>query len=92
MSEHQIPQRELRNSVAEILRRAQAGEEFTITVRGHPVARLGPLREQPQRRVEVDRESLRALLSETPVDKGFAKDLAAMREAEQSVEGDWDAR
>jgi prevent-host-death family protein len=92
VSDHEIPQRELRNSVAEVLRRAQSGEEFTITVRGHPVARLGPLREQPQRRVDVDRESLHALLSETPVDKGFAKDVAAVREAEESVEGHWDAR
>jgi prevent-host-death family protein len=37
-----IPQKELRNNVAEVLRRAEAGEEFTITVAGRPVARLGP--------------------------------------------------
>ena len=37
-----IPQKELRNNVAAILRRAEAGEEFTITVAGRPVARLGP--------------------------------------------------
>jgi len=37
-----IPQKELRNNVAEVLRRAEAGEEFTITVSGRPVARLGP--------------------------------------------------
>src|SRR5207245_3374534 len=37
-----IPQKELRNNVADILRRAEAGEEFTITVAGRPVARLGP--------------------------------------------------
>ena len=37
-----IPQKELRNNVADVLRRAEAGEEFTITVAGRPVARLGP--------------------------------------------------
>ncbi|MBA3421107.1 MAG: type II toxin-antitoxin system prevent-host-death family antitoxin [Thermoleophilaceae bacterium] len=37
-----IPQKELRDNVAEVLRRAEAGEEFTITVAGTPVARLGP--------------------------------------------------
>jgi prevent-host-death family protein len=39
-----IPQKELRNNVAEVLRRAEAGEEFTITVSGRPVAQLGPTR------------------------------------------------
>jgi prevent-host-death family protein len=39
-----IPQKELRNNVAEVLRRAESGEEFTVTVSGRPVARLGPLR------------------------------------------------
>ncbi len=29
-----IPQKELRNNVADVLRRAEAGEEFTITVAG----------------------------------------------------------
>ena len=37
-----IPQKELRNNVSEVLRRAEAGEEFTVTVAGRPVARLGP--------------------------------------------------
>jgi prevent-host-death family protein len=39
-----IPQKELRNNVGEVLRRAEAGEEFTITVAGRPVAELGPAR------------------------------------------------
>jgi len=37
-----IPQKLLRNSVGEVLRRAEAGERFTITVAGRPVAELGP--------------------------------------------------
>lgn len=39
-----IPQKELRNNVGEVLRRAESGEEFTVTVAGRPVARLGPVR------------------------------------------------
>jgi prevent-host-death family protein len=39
-----IPQKELRNHVGEVLRRAEAGEELTITVAGRPVATLGPVR------------------------------------------------
>lgn len=38
-----IAQKELRNDVSGVLRRAQAGEEFTVTVAGRPVARLGPV-------------------------------------------------
>ncbi|HZU19643.1 MAG TPA: type II toxin-antitoxin system prevent-host-death family antitoxin [Gaiellaceae bacterium] len=38
-----IPQKELRNNVSDVLRRAEAGEEFTITVAGRPVAGLGPV-------------------------------------------------
>jgi len=39
-----IPQKELRNHVSEVLRRAEAGEHITITVSGRPVAQLGPIR------------------------------------------------
>jgi prevent-host-death family protein len=39
-----IPQKELRNHVGEVLRRAEAGEQITITVSGRPVAELGPVR------------------------------------------------
>jgi prevent-host-death family protein len=43
MSMVTIPQKELRNHVSEVLRRAEAGEQFTITVAGRPVAQLGPV-------------------------------------------------
>ncbi len=39
-----VPQKELRNNVGEVLRRAESGEEMTITVSGRAVARLGPVR------------------------------------------------
>lgn len=41
-----VPQKELRNNVSDVLRRAEAGEEITITVSGRPVAHLGPLRKR----------------------------------------------
>ena len=37
-----IPQKELRNNVGVVLRRAEAGEQITITVAGREVAELGP--------------------------------------------------
>lgn len=39
-----IPQKELRNHVGEVLRRAERGEQITVTVAGRPVATLGPAR------------------------------------------------
>lgn len=38
-----IPQRELRNNVGEVLRRAEAGERIVVTVNDRPVAELGPV-------------------------------------------------
>ena len=35
--------RELRNNVAAVLRRAEAGERVVVTVDGRPIAQLGPL-------------------------------------------------
>jgi prevent-host-death family protein len=42
-----IPQKELRNNVSEVLRRAEAGEEFIVTVAGRSVAKLGPAGKAP---------------------------------------------
>lgn len=71
MADRTIPQRELRNNIGEILRAAEAGETFTVTVRGRPVARLGPP-EGP--RVEVDRETIRRILA-SPIDEDLAREL-----------------
>lgn len=38
-----IPQKELRNQVAEVLRRVEAGEEIVVTVAGRPSAELRPV-------------------------------------------------
>jgi prevent-host-death family protein len=67
-----IQLKELRNNVSDVLRRAQAGEEFTITVSGRPVARLGPIYAEawvPAARVQD--------IWDLPVDTEFARDLEA---------------
>jgi prevent-host-death family protein len=65
-----VPQKELRNNIGEVLRRAESGEEITITVSGRPVAQLGPLRT----RQWVD-DSVLAELAALPADPTLAKDL-----------------
>jgi prevent-host-death family protein len=63
-----VPQRELRNRTADLLRRVEAGEQLRITVHGHPVAELVPLEEQagPRREfvpLEELEEGLRGQMS-----------------------------
>jgi len=65
-----IPQKELRNNVGEVLRRAEAGEQFTITVAGRPVAELGPSR----RRRWVGGLDLASVWT-TPAPRSLAEDL-----------------
>ncbi len=71
-----IPQRELRNHVSEVLRRAEAGERLTITVDGRPVAELGPL-------ASADRPTplrdLLAILRDAPVDAEWGAELEVER-------------
>jgi prevent-host-death family protein len=76
-----IPQRELRNNVSEILRRAEQGERFTITVAGRPVAELGPPAVERSGATFAD---LRAMLARTPVDPLWAEDLKRMRDEDRA--------
>lgn len=82
-----IPQRELRNNVGQVLRAAEAGETFTITVRGRAVARLGPPAPASEPRLNVDRATLRRLLAE-PIDAELARELDA---AEAPLDDPWAA-
>jgi prevent-host-death family protein len=68
-----IPQKELRNNVGEVLRRAEAGEHFTITVAGRPVAQLGPA----ARRRWVGGPEL-AQVWATPAPRTMSEDLGRM--------------
>jgi prevent-host-death family protein len=65
-----ISQKELRNNVGEVLRRAENGERLTVTVSGRPVAELGPVRA----RTWVPAANL-AALRKPPIDADLAQDL-----------------
>jgi prevent-host-death family protein len=80
-----IPQGKLRNEIAAVLRRAERGERFTVTVAGRPVAELGPL---PGARVLAPAERLAAILAEAPPDPGFVEDLRRMREEDREAARD----
>jgi len=67
----EIPQKQLRNEVGEILRRAEAGEVFTITVSGRPAAELGPIRRD---RTWVDGSILEEI-GKLPADPTWEQDL-----------------
>lgn len=66
-----IPQKELRNSSGEILRRAEAGETITVTVSGRPVAQIGPI----ARETWVPTEQLTPIW-QTPAPTSLQEDLA----------------
>jgi prevent-host-death family protein len=80
-----IPQGKLRNDIAGVLRRAEQGERFTVTVAGRPVAELGPL---PGARALAAPERLAAILSQTPPDPRFAEDLRRMRQEDEEAARD----
>jgi prevent-host-death family protein len=80
-----IAQRELRNHSGEILRQAEAGQQFTITVDGRPVAVIGPY----QRRQWVPREELLQILRSQPSDRTFFEDLGEMGGTLADLEDPW---
>ncbi len=83
-----IPQRELRNNVSDVLRRAENGERFTITVNGRPVAELGPVRSASL----APADALARILSSTPVDAGWAAELERLRRQDRAAARDpWTA-
>lgn len=59
-----ISQRELRNDNAQIMRRVEAGERFTVTRRGKPIADVVP--HVNDRREAVSFEELSRLLGNLP--------------------------
>jgi prevent-host-death family protein len=84
-----IPQGKLRNDIGAVLRRAEGGERFTVTVAGRPVAELGPL---PGARSLAAPERLAAILAESPPDRGFTEDLCKMRDEDLEAARDpWGA-
>jgi prevent-host-death family protein len=72
----EVPSRDLRNDTAGVLRRAQAGEDITITVKGRPVATLSAV--HPQRRRWLTRTEFLVRWRRAQADPGLRKDLAAL--------------
>ena len=70
----EVASRDLRNDTAGVLRRVQAGENVTITVKGRPVAVLTPVR--AQRRRWLPGAEFMARLHATQADPGLRDDLA----------------
>lgn len=77
-----VPQRELRNNVSDVLRRAEGGERLTITVDGRPVAELGPVGGP---RKPATFQQLRSVLADTPVDSDWSADLDRIRAEDRAV-------
>jgi len=72
----EVALRELRNNAADVLRRAQAGEQIVITSRGKPVASLDAL-EHPRKRW-LPRAELVRRLALVQADPGLRDDLARL--------------
>jgi prevent-host-death family protein len=77
-----VPARDLRNHMASVLRRAEAGELIRVTVSRRPVAQLGPLR----RTMWASGAAMERVLREAPADAGLLDELAVLRE--QTVEAE----
>ena len=69
-----IAESELRDYSGEILRQAEVGQNFMITVDGRPVAMLGPC----PKRQWIPKAELLKILRSLPPDPGFFEDLGDM--------------
>lgn len=77
-----IAQRELRNQSGQILREAEGGEQFLITVEGRPVALLSPC---PKRQWVPKAEVLKLLRTHKP-DPDFFSDIAELGALEEATD------
>lgn len=69
----EVPQRELRNNIGQVLHEVEAGSELRITVRGRPVADLIPVRELPK---ATSRERALSVINKIKPDNQLADDIA----------------
>lgn len=76
--------REMRQNASDLVRRAQAGEEFTITVAGRPAATLGPVGVRAWRQWGDIADVFAG-----PVDEEWARDRELL---DQSIEDPWSQR
>ena len=75
MTAGEIPQRELRNDVARILREVAGGARFRVTVHGKPVAEIGPV---AVRRSWAPGGTAERIRRTAGLDAGFAADVNAV--------------
>lgn len=68
----EIGVRDLRNEVSDVLRRAESGEVFVVTVRGRPVARLTAVDGKPE---TMPAETFAAGISKVGTDPRMMDDL-----------------
>ena len=80
----EIPVRELRNHVSEVLRRVEAGEEMVVTVSGRPVAELRPIRKQRPRSLPTAE-----VLSWARADRGLLDDIRELTDGETTDDMPW---
>ncbi len=71
----EIGVRELRNEVSAVLRRVENGEEFVVTVRGRPVARVSGLEAKP---TSMPTEIFFAALEKAAADKSLLDDIRSV--------------
>jgi prevent-host-death family protein len=77
-----IAQRELRNRSGEILRQAETGQQFAVTVDGRPVAVLGPY----PKRQWVPKAELLQILRSHAADPTLLQEIAEMGGALEVLE------
>jgi len=68
-----ITVRQLRNEVSDVVRRAEGGEELTVTVNGRAAARIVPLASKPR---SIPWSVFDAAMARAAADVGLAVDLA----------------
>ncbi len=77
----EVPQRELRNRTADLLRRVEAGERLRVTVHGHPVAELVPIEdEHPPRTFVPLREILEGLAGSLHPEDRWDEEVGELRD------------
>ncbi len=69
----EIASRDLRNDVAAVLRRVEAGESLIVNVSGRPVARLVPMASRP---TSIPSTTLMTALHKAAADTELAAELA----------------
>ncbi|HST84133.1 MAG TPA: type II toxin-antitoxin system prevent-host-death family antitoxin [Kineosporiaceae bacterium] len=79
----EIGLRELRQNASDLVRRAQAGEQITITVSGRPAAAIGPIGTRAWR----SWNDIAELFTATPGDDDWASDKDLL---DHDLQDPWD--